>query len=127
MPYVKRDASGAVVARFANKQPGEAEEWLDDAHADLQPTSIEIQAELESAVDEHINAVARTKGYDNRITCAVRAGYVNPWQAEGIAFGAWMDSCYSHCYQVISEVQAGIRVIPTANELIAEFPLMVWP
>lgn len=30
MPYVQRDAGGAIVGRFLNKQPGYAEEWLAD-------------------------------------------------------------------------------------------------
>ncbi|WJM94701.1 phage tail assembly chaperone [Pseudomonas defluvii] len=30
MPFVQRDESGAIIGRFANLQPGFAEEWLDD-------------------------------------------------------------------------------------------------
>jgi hypothetical protein len=82
---------------------------------------------LVAAVDDHLNAVAATKGYDNRITCALRSGYPNPWQAEGVAFGQWMDSCYLYLYQVDADVKNGVRPVPTANELIAELPEMVWP
>lgn len=35
MPYVQRDGAGKVIGRFANKQIGYAEEFLDDGHADL--------------------------------------------------------------------------------------------
>lgn len=90
------------------------------------PTDAEIMARLESAVDAHINAVAQAKGYDSRVTCALRAGYVNPWQAEGAVFGAWMDDCYTYCYQVLADVQNEVRTIPTEAELIAELPVMVW-
>lgn len=39
MPYVQRDSTGKVTGRFANPQPGYAEEWLDDNAPDLQPTA----------------------------------------------------------------------------------------
>jgi hypothetical protein len=104
---------------------------LTDAAADVilhpAPTQAEIIAALIAAVDEHINNTAKSKNYDSRITCALRAAYVNPWQTEGIAFGKWMDSCYAYCYQVMADVQAGTRSAPTEVELIAELPVMVWP
>lgn len=86
-----------------------------------------IYRSLESAVDGHVGSVAQAKGYDNRLTATMRAGYANPWQAEGIAFGQWMDSCYEYCQGVQADVMAGIRPIPTTQELIAELPGMVWP
>jgi len=98
-----------------------------DAILNPAPTDAEIRTQLEAAVDAHINATAQTKGYDNRITCALRAGYTNPWQIEGIAFGEWMDNCYTYCYQVLADVQAATRAIPSEAELIAELPVMVWP
>ena len=82
---------------------------------------------MESAVDKHIDTVAQAKGYDSRITAALRAGYENPWQVEGIAFGTWMDACYTYCYQVQQEVIAGTRPVPTIQELISELPTMIWP
>ena len=90
-------------------------------------TPEEIYKELESAVDSHVDAVAKTKGYDSRITVTMRAGYENPWQAEGIAFGQWMDSCYLYCQQAQADILAELRPIPTKTELIAELPEMVWP
>lgn len=87
----------------------------------------EIASEMEVAVDAHIDSVARAKGYDSRITAALRAGYVNPWQAEGIVFGQWMDSCYAYCQQVQADAIAGTRTIPTIQELISELPVIVWP
>lgn len=90
-------------------------------------TPEEIQRDLTAALDKHIDAIAKAKGYDNRITCAMRAGYVNPWQAECIAFGQWMDQCYAIAIGILGEVAAQTRPVPTAEELIAELPAMVWP
>lgn len=90
-------------------------------------TAAQIQRELELVLDKHIDGVARSRGYDNRITCTMRAGYANPWQAEAIAFGQWMDACYVIGLGIANAVKAGTRAIPTEAELIAELPPMVWP
>lgn len=85
------------------------------------------RAALEAALDAHIDGVAKAKGYDSRITAALRAGYNNPWQAEGAAFGSWMDTCYAKANEIQAAVEAGERPVPTVEELIAEMPEMVWP
>lgn len=41
MPYVER-INGRVVGRYANAQPGYAEEFLPDNHTDLQPSAEEL-------------------------------------------------------------------------------------
>lgn len=93
----------------------------------IAPTQEEIQQVLLAKLDEHIDNTAKSKGYDNRVTCTIRAGYINPWQQEGITFGQWMDSCYVKAYQIQADVLAGTRTTPTAEELIAEMPVVVWP
>jgi hypothetical protein len=90
-------------------------------------TNDEVIAELTAALEAHYDAKARERRYDNRLTCALRAGYVGPFQAEGIAFAQWMDNCNAYGYQVMADCLSGTRVIPAAAELIAELPLIVWP
>ena len=90
-------------------------------------TNDEIVAELTTALEAHYDAKAREKRYDNRLTCALRAGYAGPFQAEGIAFAQWMDNCNAYGYQVTTNCLAGTRTAPTEAELIAELPVMVWP
>lgn len=97
------------------------------AHDPLKVSPEKVQRDLEAALDAYINSVARAKGYDSRITATLRAGYPNPWQAEGIAFGQWMDNCYMTAYSILAAVQSGHRGVPTEAELIAEMPPMVWP
>lgn len=46
MPFVQRDDSGQIIGRFANLQPGLAEEWLEDDDAALSAISA---AELAAA------------------------------------------------------------------------------
>lgn len=89
---------------------------------------VKMVAECDSALTAHLDAVAQSRRYDNRITCALRAGYVGPFQTEGQAFAAWMDTCNAMAYQFLAEVQSGTRPWPTnTTELIAALPPMVWP
>ncbi|MDA3832815.1 MAG: hypothetical protein PF495_05405, partial [Spirochaetales bacterium] len=58
--------------------------------------------------------------------CVARAGYLNPWQAKGIAFAQWMDDCWAVTIQGQKDIAAGLRGIPTPEEAILELPVMVW-
>lgn len=90
-----------------------------------------VQARLlkryDLALTDFLDREAQSKRYDNRITCAVRAGYAGPFQAEGQAFASWMDTCNALGYQVMAEVQAGTRPLPTVEEFLGLMPPMVWP
>lgn len=44
--WVQRDGAGAIVGRFANRQPGEAEEYLAEGSAEL--AALEVAAGLEA-------------------------------------------------------------------------------
>jgi hypothetical protein len=90
-------------------------------------TNNEIIKELTQALEAHYDAKAQERRYDNRLTCALRAGYAGPFQAEGQAFAVWMDTCNAYGYQVMRDILAKLQPVPTAEELIAELPTMVWP
>ena len=85
-------------------------------------------ASFDRGLTQHLDAVAQSRKYDNRITCALRAGYAGPFQAEGQAFAAWMDQCNAFAYQHLLEVQAGTQPIPESVEaFVATLPAIVWP
>lgn len=83
--------------------------------------------QLKSIVDKYIDRTAQAKGYDSRITCVMRTGYQNPWQEEAVAFGKWMDFCYSKAIEIIDKVKSGKKQMPTKESFLAEMPEMVWP
>lgn len=92
------------------------------------PDPLPTLADFDAALTAHLDSTAQARRYDNRITCALRAGYVGPFQAEGQAFALWMDTCNATAYQLLAEVQAGTRPMPsTTQELIDALPPMVWP
>jgi len=84
-------------------------------------------ADYDAALTAHLDAVAQTRRYADRVSCSVRAGYVGPFQAEGIAFAQWMDACNATGYSMLEDFQKGIIPQPTIAEMIAALPAMVWP
>ena len=85
------------------------------------PPSIDEQiAVFDAALVAHLDATARERRYDNRITCALRAGYPGPFQAEGIAFASWMDQCNALAYQLLAEVVAGTRPMPESPQALID-------
>lgn len=52
--YVQRNESGAIIGRFFNRQPGFAEEWLDEGHPELKP--VPLAADIDIERDARIDA-----------------------------------------------------------------------
>ena len=48
------------------------------------PSADELIATMTSDLEAYYDQVAAIKDYDSRITCAMRAGYEGPYQADGI-------------------------------------------
>lgn len=86
-----------------------------------------LQGSLTQTLNKHLNEVAAQRRYDDRFTCALRAGFPGPFQAEGLAFAAFMDECNMVGYTMMKRAKAGEIPVPTDAELIAEMPAMVWP
>lgn len=92
------------------------------------PTAADIQSALTDAVQRHLDDTARTHGYDGILSaCTYATDTHPPFQAEGQACVSWRGAVWSTCYQLMAEVQAGTRAVPTEAELIALLPAMVWP
>lgn len=84
--------------------------------------------EFEQALDAHLDTTAQAKRYNDRFTCALRAGYAGPFQAEGAAFAVWMDQCNAQAYALMQSVLDGTAPAPdTVEAFIATLPPMVWP
>lgn len=104
-------------------------EWVDlpyQAPAPVIPPLPTLE-DYDSALTAHLDAEAQTHRYEDRISCSVRAGYVGPFQAEGIAFAQWMDACNATGYSMLAEFQQGLIPQPTIAEMLAALPVMVWP
>lgn len=87
-----------------------------------------VLADFKAAHDAHINAPAIARGYDSFATFALRAMRPGPWQEEGIIFFDWMEECNVTGYQILNEVNEGIRPIPASiEEYIALLPVLNLP
>ena len=93
------------------------------------PTLHEIQKQLTDAVQDYMDSVAQSKGYDNIFTAVTYAEEptIPKFQAEGQAFRQWRSQVWDYCYAQLDKVLKGERTVPTAEELIAELPELVLP
>ena len=90
------------------------------------PTAEEIKQSLINAVQSHLDASARARGYDGILSAVTYAddATVSTFQTEGIAFRTWRSLVWAYCYAQLDAVLAGTRTCPTAEELIAELPAL---
>jgi len=79
------------------------------------------------ALEELYDGKARERRYDNRVSCALRAGYAGPFQTEGLAFAMWMDACNAIAYELLRQARAGKLVLPAVEDLLNQLPELAWP
>lgn len=84
-------------------------------------------ADYTQAVQNHLDAAARQRNYDNIVSACSYAAAPNVFQAEGIAYLNWRASVWQTCYGVLGAVEQALRPAPTIVELIAELPALVLP
>ncbi|UHS61061.1 hypothetical protein HRR99_05800 [Agrobacterium vaccinii] len=83
--------------------------------------------DYKAAFDNHLDAVAHSKGYDNRLTIATYTGSTNPvWAGEAAAYLAWRDAALASMFAQLAAVEAGGDA-PTVEEFLAALPAIEWP
>lgn len=86
----------------------------------------QIQAQLTNAVQHVLDAKAQELNYDNCLSvCSYIDTGVAKFDAEGRAFRAWRSAVWAKGYEILAQVQAGERAIPSEEELLAELPELV--
>lgn len=86
----------------------------------------QIQKQLTDAVQRVLDAKAQELNYDSCLSvCSYIDTGVARFDAEGRAFRAWRSAAWAKGYEILAQVQAGERGIPTEAELIAELPELV--
>ncbi len=93
---------------------------------DIRPSPTET--EYGAAIQSHLDAAARSRGYDSALSIATYVGSSIPlWAAEAAVFFAWRDAVWAYAYAELSKVRAGQRPQPGVPALIAELPAIAWP
>lgn len=91
------------------------------------PTEAEIQKQLTDAVQNWMDSTVQVRNYDNiNSACTYANSTDHIFAAEGLACVKWRDAVWRKCYDMLAEVKAGTRAIPTAEEVIAELPALEW-
>ena len=86
-------------------------------------TDLVWQTRKTDVIMKHLDAVAQGYGYTNIFTATTYATSLNPrFGPEGIAFRDWRDQVWTYGYQIISDVRANLRTMPSDAELITELP-----
>jgi len=121
-------ATGEVTFNSTDLVNEEKAKTIIEQHITDAPLRVQnkIILDLTKALEDFYDSKAKEKKYDNRLTCTLRAGYAGPFQSEGISFAIWMDNCNAYAYQVMQDVLAEEREIPTSEELIVELPILEW-
>ena len=78
---------------------------------------------MEQAIQAHINTTVTSKGYDNENSIAKYLVDTNPFYDECKAISLWIGSVWVKAFNIQQEVEAGTRVMPTVDELIAMLPI----
>ena len=105
----------------------EYEEIVGFAYIEAPLTEEQIQAHLTQVVQNYMDKTVQTRGYDNiRTACTYANSTDETFNAEGTACVVWRDAVWRKCYDILAEVKAGTREIPTEEELISELPKLEW-
>jgi len=126
---ITRDSDGMVVwpSQDYNSEHSVAlKEWLAAGNV---ATRVADPAAYKSiavdAVQMRLDAHAQALGYDSILSAvSYRDSAVVSFRDEGLAFSAWRDACWEHCYSGLADVQAGLRELPTIDELLAGLPAL---
>ena len=83
---------------------------------------------LTDAMQSYLDHTAQERGYDGILSLCSYATSANPrFGPEGQAGVSLRDAVWAYGYRIIAEIQAGTRPVPSAEELIAALPSIVWP
>lgn len=90
------------------------------------PSEPETVADYAAAIQEHIDAMARARGYENGFAMA---GYAtDPLHAfEAQPFVVWRGQVWVYAYGELAKVQDGQRRQPSIDDLVSELPKIDWP
>jgi hypothetical protein len=95
----------------------------------VQKSADEIKAEIMTATQQRLDTFAKTRLYDGVLSLCTYATSPNPkFQAEGQYGVEARDTTWTTLYEIMEEVQAGTRPMPSGYaDIEAELPPLVWP
>ncbi len=87
-----------------------------------------ITRQYTDAIQEYLDQTAQTRNYATILSaCSYAAGNHPKYSAEGQACLVWREAVWDKCYEILNDVQTGVRPPPTLQQVISELPTIVWP
>ena len=85
-----------------------------------------LQKHYTDLIQRLLDTEAQKLGYDNcNSVCTYVDTGVAKFDAEGVAFRKWRSAVWAKGYELLAEVQAGTRPVPTEEELVELLPKLV--
>lgn len=99
--------------------------WVLEEMPSIEEQQQMIQKHLTNVVQAYMDTEAQKYGYDNIFTvCTYIDTGVERFDNEGVVFRKWRSAVWQKCYAILDEVLAGLRDIPSEEELILELPVL---
>jgi hypothetical protein len=94
-----------------------------------QRSAEKLQKDITDAIQERLDAFARTRGYDHILSAATYATSAVPqFRAEGQYCINARDATWAKAGQMLAEIQGGTRPIPGSYaDFEPELPVLAWP
>jgi hypothetical protein len=92
------------------------------------PAPTDPAATFAAAIQAHIDATAKARGYaDGVALVSYKFSSVPAWAAEAATFIAWRDAVWVYAYSQLAAVQTGAREMPDVATIVGELPAIGWP
>ena len=104
----------------------EIKSW--EKYQSLTPSTEQIIKVLTQAIQNHLDSFAKTRNYDSVDSMAKYVGCSIPqFAVEAEYIRDAVAHTWKRAYEIMDEVLAGKRAVPTAQELIDLLPELQWP
>lgn len=93
------------------------------------PTPDEIMVEITVSTQSRLDDFAKTRNYDGILSaCTYATSSITKFQVEGQYCVNMRDSTWATLYQILADVQGGLRPMPSGySDIESELPDLVWP
>lgn len=96
---------------------------------EVHENAVRVQGEIVTATQQRLDDFARTRNYDGILSlCTYATSTVPKFQAEGQYGVTARDATWAKLYEMLAEVEAGTRPMPTGfADIEPELPSLAWP
>lgn len=129
LPYCTLTPPPSVTAPQVAHFAGAAWMVLDKYPEPLPKSAVEVKEEIVQSTQKRLDDFAKTRNYDGILSaCTYATSTVPKFQIEGRYCVEARDSTWARLYQILDEVGADTRPMPTGYaDIEPELPALIWP